>query len=83
MIEKGLFRSFLYDYNGNEITVEFYRPKEILIESFSLFQRIPSKENYQAISDGTVWKIEYDAFQDLLVNWFEFLLFFPGKAARW
>ena len=66
VIEKGLFRSFLYDYNGNEITVEFYCPKEILIESFSLFQRIPSKENYQAISDGTVWKIEYDAFQDLL-----------------
>jgi CRP-like cAMP-binding protein len=66
VIEKGLFRSFLYDYNGNEITVEFYSPKEILIESFSLFQRIPSKENYQAISDGTVWKIEYAVFQDLL-----------------
>jgi len=66
VIEKGLFRSFLYDYNGNEITVEFYCPKEILIESFSLFRRIPSKETYQAISDGTVWKIEYDAFQDLL-----------------
>jgi CRP-like cAMP-binding protein len=66
IIEKGLFRSFLYDYNGNEITIEFYCPKEILIESFSLFQRIPSKENYQALSDGTVWKIEYDTFQELL-----------------
>ena len=66
IIEKGLFRSFLYDYNGNEITIEFYCPKEILIESFSLFQRLPSKENYQAISEGTVWKIEYDTFQKLL-----------------
>jgi CRP-like cAMP-binding protein len=66
IIEKGLFRSFLYDYNGNEITTEFYCPKEILIESFSLFQRIPSKENFQALSDGTVWKIEYDTFQELL-----------------
>lgn len=66
VIEKGLFRSFLYDYHGNEITTEFYCVNEILIESFSLFQRIPSKENFQAISDGSVWKIGYDAFQDLL-----------------
>lgn len=68
VIEKGLFRSFLYDYNGNEITTEFYCPKEILIESFSLFQRIPSKENFQAISGGIVWKIGYDTFQELLHN---------------
>ena len=66
IIENGLFRSFLYDYNGNEITTEFYCRNEILIESFSLFQRTPSKENYQAISDGTAWKIEYDTFQQLL-----------------
>lgn len=66
LIEKGLFRSFLYDYNGNEITTEYYCPNEILIESFSLFQRIPSKENFQAIPDGIAWKIEYDAFQELL-----------------
>ena len=66
IIEKGLFRSFVDDYNGNEITIEFYCPKDLLIESFSLFQRVPSKENYQAISDGTVWKIEYETFQGLL-----------------
>lgn len=66
IIEKGLFRSFLYDYNGNEITTEFYCPGEILIESFSLFHRIPSKENFQALSDGAAWKIEYDTFQELL-----------------
>lgn len=66
VIEKGLFRSFLYDYKGNEITTEFYCPNEILIESFSLFQRIPSKENFQAISGAAAWKIEYDAFQELL-----------------
>ena len=66
IIGKGLFRSFLYDYNGNEITTEFYCPGDILIESFSLFQRIPSKESFQAISEGTAWKIEYDTFQNLL-----------------
>jgi CRP-like cAMP-binding protein len=68
LIEKGLFRSFLYAYNGNETTTGFYRSKEILIESFSLFQRIPSKENFQAISDVVVWKIEYEIFQELLIK---------------
>ncbi|SEW53474.1 Crp/Fnr family transcriptional regulator [Chitinophaga arvensicola] len=66
LIENGLFRSFLYDYNGNETTTEFYCANEILIESFSLFQRIPSRENFQAITDAVVWKIEYDSFQALL-----------------
>lgn len=68
IIEKGLSRSFLYNYNGNETTTEFYCSGEILIESLSLFQRIPSKENFQAITDATVWKIEYDTFQELLQN---------------
>jgi len=66
IIEEGLARSFLYDYNGNETTTGFYCPKEILIESLSLFQRIPSKENFQAITDVVAWKIEYEIFQELL-----------------
>lgn len=66
IIEKGLFRSFVYDYNGNEVTTEFYSPEELLIESFSLFHRSPSMENFQALVHGTVWRIEYQTFQELL-----------------
>ena len=66
VVEHGLLRSFLFDYNGNEITTEFYSSNEILIESFSLFHRIASKENFQAVTDAIVWKIEYDRFQELL-----------------
>lgn len=66
IIESGLCRSFLHDLSGNEITTEFYCSNEILIESFSLFQRIPSKETFQAVTDGAAWKIEYAAFQELL-----------------
>jgi len=66
LIEKGLFRSYLYDYNGNEITTGFYCADQILIESFSLFQRTPSRENFQAVSYGIAWKIGYDSFQQLL-----------------
>ena len=66
LIEKGLFRSFAYDYKGNEITTDFFIEKEILIEVSSLFQRVPSNENLQALSNGSVWKIEFNDFQKLL-----------------
>lgn len=66
IIEHGLFRSFLFDYNGNEITTDFYCSNEILIESFSLFQRMPAKENFQAVTEAVVWSIEYERFQELL-----------------
>ena len=66
LIEDGLFRTFVYDYNGNEITTEFYGPQDLLIESSSLFHRIPSKENFQALSKSTVWKLEFKTFQKLL-----------------
>ncbi|AEV97033.1 cyclic nucleotide-binding protein [Niastella koreensis] len=68
VVEHGLLRSFLFDYKGIETTTEFYCGNEVLIESFSLFHRIASKENFQAVTDAIVWKIEYDRFQELLHN---------------
>jgi len=66
IIETGLFRSFLHDYDGNETTTGFYCANSIVIESFSLFQRIPSKENFQAVTGVVAWKIKYETFQQLL-----------------
>lgn len=66
VIENGLFRSFVFDYTGNEITTDFFGINEILIESFSLFQRTPSREYFESLSAAKVWKIEYDVFQKLL-----------------
>lgn len=65
IIESGLFRSFTYDYNGNEITTELTSPGEFIIEVSSLFQRIPSEENIVAITDGVVWKLDFEVFQEL------------------
>ena len=47
LIKKGLFRSYVIDYKGNEITTDFFSPNDILIEVASLFLRIPSKETIQ------------------------------------
>jgi CRP-like cAMP-binding protein len=65
LIEKGLLRAYVHDFNGNEITTDFYRTGEISIEVSSLFQRIPSKENIIALTSGIAWKIEFDKFQEL------------------
>jgi CRP/FNR family transcriptional regulator, anaerobic regulatory protein len=64
IIESGLMRAFVNDHESNEITTNFFTVGEIAIEVLSLFQKIPSKENIQAITDCVCWKIEFDTFQD-------------------
>lgn len=68
LIEKGLFRSYVFDFNGNEITTNFFGTNQILIEVASLFLRTPSKENIQASIDGEVWKIDLNTFQKLFAS---------------
>ena len=65
IIESGLIRSYVYDFNGNDITTNFFGKDEIVIEVSSLFQRIPSQEIIQTITDCVCWKIDFDKFQDL------------------
>lgn len=65
LIEKGLLRSFVYDFNGNEISTGFVGEQEIMIEVSSLFQRKPSEEYFIALTDGLAWKIEFADFQKL------------------
>lgn len=65
IMESGLARTFLYDYEGNEITTGFFGNNEVVIEAASLFQRVPTQENIQCLCDCTLWKINYDIFQEL------------------
>lgn len=65
ILESGLLRSFAYDYNGNDITTDFFCNYDVVIEVLSLFQRIPAKENIQALTDCICWKIDFDVFQEL------------------
>lgn len=65
ILEKGLVRAFVNDFDNNEITTEFFTEQEIVIIPSSLFQRIPSVENMQAITDAVLWKIDYEDFQQL------------------
>ncbi|MFP3599187.1 Crp/Fnr family transcriptional regulator [Chryseobacterium sp. SIMBA_029] len=65
ILEKGLARSFVNDFNGNEVTTHFFADNEIIIEVLSLFQRIPSQENIVCITDCECYRLDYDTFQDL------------------
>jgi CRP-like cAMP-binding protein len=65
LIEKGICRSYTYDYNNKEITTDFFISGEILIEVMSLFQRTDSNENLIALTNGAAWKIEFEDFQEL------------------
>lgn len=65
LVEKGLIRFYVNDFNGNEITTQFICENEIANEVSSLFQRIPSVQNIQAVTDAVVWKIDFNDFQHL------------------
>lgn len=65
LMEKGLLRVYVHDYNGNEITTDFHGTQEISIEVSSLFQRLPTNENIVAVTKGKAWKIEFEIFQEL------------------
>ncbi|WP_333693597.1 Crp/Fnr family transcriptional regulator [Flavobacterium sp.] len=65
ILQSGLMRSFAWDYNGDDITTDFFSDNEVVIDVLSLFQRIPSQENIQALTDCICWKIDYETFQEL------------------
>ena len=65
LVEEGIVRAFVHDYDNNEITTEFFCARDIAIIPASLFQKTPSKENLQAITACKLWEIDYEDFQAL------------------
>ena len=64
-LSKGIIRSFAVSNDGKEITTGFFGKDEIVIEVASLFLRVPTKENIQALTDCECWMIDFDSFQTL------------------
>lgn len=85
IVEEGLVRAYVNGLDGSEITTEFFIENEIVIIPSSLFQKIPSVENVQAVTDCTLFKIDYEKFQELFHRqeglrewgraWFSYQLF--------
>jgi CRP-like cAMP-binding protein len=71
-LEKGFIRTFAHDTEGNDITTNFCAPYQIVFEVFSFFNRSPSRENIQALTDGTGWFISYAELNNLFHEFHEF-----------
>lgn len=65
IVESGLIRSYVYDYNSNEITTDFKGNNQVVIDVASIFPRVPSQEYIQCLTDCTLYRIMYDDFQEL------------------
>ncbi|MEN9918532.1 MAG: hypothetical protein RL662_968 [Bacteroidota bacterium] len=65
IVESGLMRSFVYSCKGDDITTNFFTVNEIVIEVSALFERIPTKESIQALTDCICYQINFDVFKEL------------------
>lgn len=62
---EGFMRSYTFDTEGNDITTNFYKPNQVVIEVASFFNRIESQENFQTITDCKGLVISYEQVQVL------------------
>jgi CRP-like cAMP-binding protein len=64
-VSEGLVRSYVYDFDGNDITTGFIGKNEIAIDVVSLFHQIPTVEYFQALTNCKCYVINLDKFQVL------------------
>ncbi len=64
-IESGFVRSYAVDVDGNDISTNFYGAGDVVIDWPSFFQRQPTRENIQALTDCVGWQLDFVTFQQL------------------
>ena len=45
ILQTGVARAFVYDYEGKDISTDFFCEGEIIVQELSLFKHLPSAEN--------------------------------------
>lgn len=78
-LERGFIRSYLFDTEGNEITLNFYSQNELVFEVASFFQRVPAQEYFEATTNCSGWVLTYEKLNMLFHSLPEFREF--GRAA--
>jgi CRP-like cAMP-binding protein len=71
-LEKGFMRAYAFDTDGNDVTTNFYFDNSVVFEVSSFFNRSPSKENIQALTDCVGWVITYEQLNMLFHSIYEF-----------
>jgi CRP-like cAMP-binding protein len=72
-LKKGILRSFVSDYDGNEANIRFIRCGDIVSGGFAF--NSPSPVNIQAITDAEVYFANWQELHPLLKDNHEFLQF--------
>ena len=54
-IISGFLRSFVIDFEGNEVTTNFYDKDDMILEENSFFMQMPTKEYIQATENCVLW----------------------------
>ncbi len=67
-LEKGLMRTFLYDLEGNDITIDFFTDNSIVFDVNSFFNRVRSEVNIQAITHCFGYIVTYEELNTLFHN---------------
>lgn len=71
-LEEGFMRAFVYDVDGKDVTTAFSSAGQVVFEVSSFFNRIPSKENIQALAPCKGWYITYEQLNHLFHAYPEF-----------
>jgi CRP-like cAMP-binding protein len=71
-LEEGFMRGFAHDTEGNDISTNFFSAGNVVFEVSSFFNRTPSKENIQALTDSRGWTISYRELNELFHGLHEF-----------
>lgn len=58
-LNEGLLRAFAQDTSGHDITTGFYTSGQVVFEVASFFQRTPSLESIQALTDCAGWALTH------------------------
>ncbi len=65
VLESGFLRAYTHDYEGADVTTNFYAAGNVVFEVASFFNRVPSRENIQALTVSKGWVITYEQLNHL------------------
>lgn len=77
-LDKGFLRAYATDFAGNEVTTGFYSSGQVVFEVNSFFNRTPSQENIQALTDCEGWSLTFQELNSLFHSLPEFREFGRG-----
>ncbi|MFN7118552.1 MAG: Crp/Fnr family transcriptional regulator [Saprospiraceae bacterium] len=64
-LAQGFLRVFTFDTDGNEVTTYFYSQNRVVFDAASFFQKLPSSENIQAMTECKVYSTKFEKLNKL------------------